>query len=1106
MKLTSTLFEAFLKCPTKCYLRSTGQTGAGNAYADWVREQNDAYLKEGVQRLAAAAGDGVAATTPGAAKLKTAAWRLAVDLPLETETMASRLHAVERVPSQGRGRPAQFIPVRFDFLNKLTKDDRLRVAFDALVLSEVLGREVSVGKIIHGDDHATLKVKVASLLETVRKLTAKMSAMLSAGSPPDLILNRQCGECEFRDGCRQKAVEKDDLSLLAGMSAKERQKLHSKGIFTVTQLSYTFRPRRRPKRLREKREKHHHSLKALAIREKKIHIVGTPELKIEGTPVYLDVEGLPDRDFYYLIGLRIGNGESAVQHSLWADTIADEGTIWREFLAILEGLKDPVLVHFGSYETLFLRRMCEHYGGPAEGTVAATAFRSTINLISVIFAQVYFPTWSNGLKEIADWLGWKWSEDHLSGLRAICWRMSWERTLWSTLQQRLIAYNVEDCTTLELVAQTLKKLKGLGEGKDISDNGVVRVDTTKIQTMWPKFSSPISEFEQINKAARWDYQRDRVYVRSSKVLKRLAKKNAVQGKWQSKVTGVVDYPVNPFCPRCGKMGYRSVREFRRTLYDVYLGRSSIRKRLAECRYPLFWCSSCRARFGHPKDFWQGSKFGRNLIAYIIYQLIELHIPMTVVKMHSNRLLQLGLTFGIIQDSKRRAAKFYTETRQSILSAITKGNLLHVDETHVSIRGKTGYVWVFTNLHEVAYLYTETREGGFLQDLLKDFRGVLVSDFYAAYEAMQCPQQRCLLHLMRDLNEEILNHPFDEGLKDIVRRFAPLLRPIVETVDRYGLKRQSLKRHRLSVNCFYRWLNESEFQSEVAVKCKARFEKNQCTLFTFLEHDGVPWNNNNAEHAIKAFAALRDVVKGSWTIDSVDDYLILLSLCETCKYMGVDFLDFLRSGEKDIHAFAETKRRRPRKTLGCPPITSVAAPGLKGSYWLDLFTATTWMEFRAAGARITGFRPRMRNTVAQIRKGDILLCYLTGVMRWVGALEVVGPSNDRSPIWTESAFPARIEVKPLIVLEPDHGVPMSEFAEKAPFYRDLASFKKFKGFLRGCPKRFKNRRNGEIILRMLYAAQQNPLSRAVDPKELAKTSRRKHPIDPANLPADEGTQN
>ncbi len=55
-------------------------------------------------------------------------------------------------------------------------------------------------------------------------------------------------------------------------------------------------------------------------------------VKIEGTPVYLDVEGLPDRDFYYLIGLRIGHGESAVQHSLWADTSANKGKSWHKSL------------------------------------------------------------------------------------------------------------------------------------------------------------------------------------------------------------------------------------------------------------------------------------------------------------------------------------------------------------------------------------------------------------------------------------------------------------------------------------------------------------------------------------------------------------------------------------------------------------------------------------------------------------------------------------------------------------------------------------------------------------------------------------------------------
>jgi predicted RecB family nuclease len=255
MNVTSALFEAFLKCPTKCYLRSTGQAGGENAYAEWVRAQNDAYQSKTAKRVIEAVADTEGSVASPAAKdLKTAAWRLAVDLHAKAGAIESRIHAVERLPPPGRCKPAQFIPIRFTFFNKLTKDDPLLVAFDALVLSEVLGRDVSLGKIIHGDNHASLKVKIPTLLPKARKISEKISALLASASPPDLILNRHCEECEFRDRCRQKALEKDDLSLLGGMSAKERQKFRNRGFFTVTQLSYTFRPRRRPKRQRDTRE------------------------------------------------------------------------------------------------------------------------------------------------------------------------------------------------------------------------------------------------------------------------------------------------------------------------------------------------------------------------------------------------------------------------------------------------------------------------------------------------------------------------------------------------------------------------------------------------------------------------------------------------------------------------------------------------------------------------------------------------------------------------------------------------------------------------------------------------------------------------------------
>ena len=93
------------------------------------------------------------------------------------------------------------------------------------------------------------------------------------------------------------------------------------------------------------------------------------------------------------------------------------------------------------------------------------------------------------------------------------------------------------------------------------------------------------------------------------------------------------------------------------------------------------------------------------------------------------------------------------------------------------------------------MYRPNREGGFLRELLHDFRGVLVSDFYSAYDALPCVQQKCLIHLMRDMNQDLLNNPFDEDLKSITRPFGALLRTLVSTVDQHGLRQCHLKNAR-----------------------------------------------------------------------------------------------------------------------------------------------------------------------------------------------------------------------------------------------------------------------------------------------------------------------
>ncbi len=313
-------------------------------------------------------------------------------------------------------------------------------------------------------------------------------------------------------------------------------------------------------------------------------------------------------------------------------------------------------------------------------------------------------------------------------------------------------------------------------------------------------------------------------------------------------------------------------------------------------------------YGISEWYLYGRKWGWNVVAYFVYHIVRLRVPQLTMQHSLNRIFGFNLVRSTLTNLKTNAANRYSFAKRKILERIVGGNLVHADETRANIKGHLAYVWVLTNITEVVYVLAESREAEIVHNLLKDFKGVLVSDFYAAYESIPSPQQKCLIHLMRDLNDEILNNPFDTEMKSICTGFTGLLKPIVETVDRHGLKRRFLQKHLPDVDRFFGFLETTQFTSEAALKCKQRFEKNRNSLFTFLNYNGVPWNNNNAERAIKAFARLRDVIAGTSSKKGVDEYLTLLSLAGTCEYREIDFLDFLLSEEPDVETFAKRRKR------------------------------------------------------------------------------------------------------------------------------------------------------------------------------------------------------
>lgn len=156
-----------------------------------------------------------------------------------------------------------------------------------------------------------------------------------------------------------------------------------------------------------------------------------------------------------------------------------------------------------------------------------------------------------------------------------------------------------------------------------------------------------------------------------------------------------------------------------------------------------------------------------------------------------------------------------------------------------------------------------------------------------------------------------------------------------------------------------------------------------------------------------------------------------------------------------------------------------------TYWLDLFTGTSWQEFLDAGGNVSGFRESRWSTVQKVKPGDYLLCYLTGVMRFIGVLEVTSkPYKDESHIWSYTTFPCRMNVKVIVNLTPETAIPILSLRDELSIFRNLKSPNAWTGMLRGSPMRW-SEADGEIIVNALQKAEANPISRPVDQKKLGR---------------------
>jgi transposase-like protein len=108
---------------------------------------------------------------------------------------------------------------------------------------------------------------------------------------------------------------------------------------------------------------------------------------------------------------------------------------------------------------------------------------------------------------------------------------------------------------------------------------------------------------------------------------------------------------------------------------------------------------------------------------VIYNIIEVHIPQYKLFQIMQKMFGYPLGQTTINRMIQRTVESYRDTYEEIRQRLAHGKLIHADETHVSVKGKDSYVWVFTSMEDVIYIWSETRESSVATEILKNFNGV-----------------------------------------------------------------------------------------------------------------------------------------------------------------------------------------------------------------------------------------------------------------------------------------------------------------------------------------------------------------------------------------------
>jgi transposase len=347
------------------------------------------------------------------------------------------------------------------------------------------------------------------------------------------------------------------------------------------------------------------------------------------------------------------------------------------------------------------------------------------------------------------------------------------------------------------------------------------------------------------------------------------------------------------CPDCGAVvSARTSRCRTRIIEDIP---KDIQSEVVEHIIPGHYCPHCK-KVVEPKvpDALPNSQLGHRVCVLSAWLHFGLGLSSSQILQILNSHLHFKLSEGGLIESAHRIARILTPWYDQIALDVKAASVLNADETGWRVLGKTHWLWCFCSADATCYMIDESRGGPALSRFFTEaLAGVLVTDFWAAYNAVTClARQACLAHLFRELDSTAEEDTSDEwrafhkSLKRLLRDAIRLKAADALDADCRLSRRDRLDARLAALVQDVETTHASSTNTNVKRLVK-RLRNHGEHLFTFLDHEGVPSDNNHAEREIRPAVIMRKNILCNQSEQGAQTQTVLMTVFRTLRKRGLD---------------------------------------------------------------------------------------------------------------------------------------------------------------------------------------------------------------------------